>query len=35
MDASIAFPDTSYGIGGGTYVSKSWYVLGTLNDATP
>ncbi|MCP4223521.1 MAG: carbohydrate porin, partial [Actinomycetia bacterium] len=33
LDASVAFPDTSYGMGAGTYVGKSWYVLGTLNDA--
>lgn len=33
LDASVAFPDTSYGIGGGSWLGKSWYVLGTLNDA--
>ena len=33
LDASVAFPDTSYGIGGGSYLGESWYVLGTLNDA--
>ena len=33
LDASIAFPDTSYGVGGGNYFDDSWYVLGTLNDA--
>jgi porin len=33
LDASVAFPDASFGIGGGSWLEQGWYVLGTVNDA--
>lgn len=33
LNASIALPDTSWGVGGGTWMNDQWFVLGSLNDA--
>jgi porin len=33
VDASTAFPDASFDIGGGSWIRDRWYVLGTVNDA--
>ena len=33
LDSSIAFPDSSWGIGGGTWFQEQWYVMGGINDA--
>jgi porin len=33
LDTSIALPDSSWGIGGGTFVSDQFYVIGGINDA--
>lgn len=33
LNPSVAFPDTSYGIGGGLWLGEQWYVKGSLNDA--
>ena len=33
LNTSIALPDTSWGIGGGTWMQEQWYVLGSMNDA--
>ena len=33
LDATVALPDSSWGIGGGTWLNDGWYVLGGVNDA--
>ena len=33
LDASVAFPDASFGVGGGSRIGEQWYVLGSVNDA--
>jgi porin len=33
LNASVAFPDASLGIGGGHWLNDQWYVKGTINDA--
>jgi len=33
LDASVAFPDSSWGIAGGHWTTDQWYVLGGINDA--
>ena len=33
LDTSVALPDSSWGIGGGSWLTDSWYVLGGINDA--
>jgi len=33
LNSSIAYPDSSYGIGGGSWLNDQWYVKGSLNDA--
>lgn len=33
LSPSIAFPDASWGAGGGTWLGDQWYVKGSVNDA--
>ena len=33
LDASVALPDSSWGIGAGHWLNDTWYVLGSINDA--
>ena len=33
LNPAVAFPDVSYGIGGGTWLGDNWYVKGSVNDA--
>ncbi|MCP3957816.1 MAG: carbohydrate porin [bacterium] len=33
LDPTVAFPDSSWGIGAGTWFQEQWWVLGTVNDA--
>jgi porin len=33
LDASIALPDSSWGVGAGHWINDHWYVLGGINDA--
>ena len=33
LDASVALPDSSWGIGAGHWLNDQWYVLGGINDA--
>jgi porin len=33
LNPSIAFPDWSWGIGGGGWLNDQWYALGSVNDA--
>jgi porin len=33
LNASVAFPDASLGLGGGHWLNDQWYVKGTINDA--
>ncbi|MEH6611610.1 MAG: carbohydrate porin [Halioglobus sp.] len=33
LNPAVAFPDASYGLGGGTWLGDNWYVKGTINDA--
>ena len=33
LDATVALPDSSWGIGGGSWLTDNWYVLGGINDA--
>jgi porin len=33
LDTTVALPDSSWGIGGGAWLTDSWYVLGGINDA--
>ena len=33
LDPSIAFPDWSWGIGGGNWLNDQWYLLASVNDA--
>jgi porin len=33
LDASVAFPDVSWGVGVGHWITDQWYVLGGVNDA--
>ena len=33
LDPAIAFPDASWGLGGGTWLGENWYVKGAINDA--
>ena len=33
LDASIALPDSSWGVGAGHWLTDNWYVLGGINDA--
>lgn len=33
LDASVAFPDSSWGVGAGQWIKDKWYVIGSVNDA--
>ncbi len=33
LNSSVAFPDASVGVGGGTWFADQWYVKGAINDA--
>lgn len=33
LNPAVAFPDASYGLGGGAWLSDQWYVKGAVNDA--
>ena len=33
LDTSVALPDSSWGIGAGTYITDQFYVIGGINDA--
>ena len=33
LDTTVALPDSSWGIGGGAWLTDNWYVLGGINDA--
>jgi porin len=33
LDTTVALPDSSWGIGGGTWLTDQWYALGGINDA--
>ena len=33
LNASVAFPDSSWGVGGGHWLNDQWYVVGGINDA--
>jgi len=33
LDATVSFPDSSWGVGVGTWLNDQWYVLGGINDA--
>ncbi|MEH6584418.1 MAG: carbohydrate porin [Halioglobus sp.] len=33
LNPAVAFPDASYGLGGGTWLGDNWYVKGSVNDA--
>lgn len=33
LNPAVAFPDVSWGVGGGSWLGDSWYVKGTINDA--
>jgi porin len=33
LNPSVAFPDASYGVGGGSWLGDQWYVKGAINDA--
>jgi porin len=33
LNPAVAFPDASWGIGGGSWLGDSWYVKGAINDA--
>jgi len=33
LDASVALPDVSWGVGAGHWLNDQWYVLGGINDA--
>ena len=33
LDTTVALPDSSWGIGGGSWLTDNWYVLGGVNDA--
>ena len=33
LDSTVALPDSSWGIGGGSWLTDNWYVLGGINDA--
>jgi hypothetical protein len=33
LDTTVALPDSSWGIGGGSWLTDNWYVLGGINDA--
>lgn len=33
LSSAIAFPDVSWGIGGGSWLGDNWYVKGSINDA--
>jgi porin len=33
LDSSAAYADSSWGIGGGTWIQDQWYVMGGVNDA--
>jgi len=33
LDATVALPDSSWGVSGGSWLNDGWYVLGGVNDA--
>ena len=33
LNPAVAFPDVSWGIGGGSWINDTWYVKGSINDA--
>ena len=33
LDTTVALPDSSWGVGGGTWLTDQWYALGGINDA--
>lgn len=33
LNSAIAFPDVSWGLGGGAWLGENWYVKGSINDA--
>jgi porin len=33
LNPAVAFPDVSYGLGGGSWLGDQWYVKGSINDA--
>ena len=33
LNPAVAFPDVSYGLGGGAWLGDNWYVKGSINDA--
>jgi porin len=33
LNPAVAFPDVSWGLGGGTWLGDNWYVKGSVNDA--
>ena len=33
LNPAVAFPDASWGVGGGTWLGDNWYVKGSINDA--
>jgi len=33
LDSSVAYADSSWGVGGGTWIQRQWYVMGGVNDA--
>ena len=33
LDTTVALPDSSWGVGGGIWLTDQWYVLGGVNDA--
>jgi porin len=33
LEPSVAFPDASWGVGGGHWIQDQWYVMGGINDA--
>ena len=33
LDTTVALPDSSWGIGGGAWLTDNWYMLGGINDA--
>ncbi|MGI9309791.1 MAG: carbohydrate porin [Gammaproteobacteria bacterium] len=33
LDSSVAYPDSSWGIGGGSWIDNQWYITAGLNDA--
>jgi porin len=33
LNSAVAFPDVSWGLGGGAWLGENWYVKGSINDA--